>query len=159
MIDQNIEKILISLQRLFRESSRLNYIRDTSIIISEIEGDILDFKLTEMPAIQILPGPENVINGQRDIIYNGDEIQINIVNHYLKSDTILFGDKRIIGLLKFVKDMKGAISDTPLLYGACQGWVPSSRRILPMVIPDKEPYTLGRTIFITYKTIESVNAG
>jgi len=159
MIDQDTDKILIALQRLFRESARLGYVRDSSIIISEIEGDLLDFKITELPAIQILPGGENVINGERITVIDGKEIQINILNHYMKSDTILFGDKRTVGLLKFIKDLKLTISDTPLLYGACQGWVPDSRRILPMAIPDKEPFTVGRTFFLTFKTIESVNAG
>lgn len=155
-----MENILLSLQRLFQESSRLEYVRDNSIIIAEVLADILDIPLTMYPAIQIMPGPENPINSTRETFLDGKEIIIIIANHYLNTNTILFGDKRIVGILKFLVDIKQTISDVPKLYGNSLGWLPVSRRVTPVILDSPvDTYTRGRMINLTYKTIESVNAG
>ena len=95
-----MKEILLNLQSIIKESKYLKYVNKKAVIISEIETDIANIPITMFPAVMIMPGGEDGSGSETiDSLRMKKNVEIIIANHYLKEDTVLFGDKRNIGIL------------------------------------------------------------
>jgi len=146
-----IESILLELQKIFQ--SNLDYFKKQSIIISEIESDIEKIAVSMFPAMVIMPGGERMIsNDNANIKTFQRDVEIIYANHYLKSDTILFGDLKNKGIIKIENDIKKIISDNPTLNNMTDELV--SYDLSVGILPNLEHFTIARKVLLTYKFVE-----
>ena len=151
--------ILLNLQKLFRGSMRLKYVLNKSIVISELDIKAANIPYSEMPAIIIMPGPEETLNSSRLTRLVEYRVEILAINYYEDEDIIITGNKKTIGILKYIEDIKSSLSDEPKLFGTCLGWLHDSLRIVPGFFETLKPFTIARKIFVSYKGVEMQNTG
>jgi hypothetical protein len=105
------------------------------------------------PAMVIMPAQERLVsNDNSDVKTFQRDVEIVYANHYMKSDTILFGDLKTKGIIKIENDIKKIISDNATLNGMTDELV--SYDLTVGILPNIEHFTIARKVSLTYKFVE-----
>jgi len=154
-----MKSILTNLRSIFQGSTTLDYIKDHSIIVDDIEMRLDKISVKDFPAIILTRGGERTIQSDHDLVIWSKTVEMLIAQGFDKIDTVILGDHTTKGITEISDDIFSVIYDNANLNGIVKGFNPATIRIEEGFLSDfSSAYIAARKIFIDFMKIEQIKS-